>query len=129
MWDDVLQMRMNLKRQGVVEDTCCPCSALEPEDASYVLFSCTFVRLVWALSGLPVSSIPQHEGDGLEWLRTAHCGQDSQDFAYFLTVSWGLWLRCNQLVSEGNQLHAPELVAMARRTLNHQLGVFPIDPG
>ncbi|KAL0458068.1 UNVERIFIED_CONTAM: hypothetical protein Slati_0434000 [Sesamum latifolium] len=54
----------NLRRRGVGLDVCCSCCGGELEDLTYVLFQCTFSRLVWALTNLPWSIISEQGWNG-----------------------------------------------------------------
>ncbi|KAL0435056.1 UNVERIFIED_CONTAM: hypothetical protein Sradi_0213500 [Sesamum radiatum] len=70
----------NLRRKGIrLEDGCVTCSSTN-EDVLHVIRSCSFARLVWAVSGLPWSILADdggellfegHRPDGLGVLRLA----------------------------------------------------------
>ncbi|KAL0361466.1 UNVERIFIED_CONTAM: hypothetical protein Sradi_3831100 [Sesamum radiatum] len=80
----------NLQRRGIGKEDRCPCCLLELENLSHLLVSCTFFRLVWALSNLPSSLISLDAGKGMVWLQSVHRGLDAQDVALFLSICWGL---------------------------------------
>ncbi|KAL0446258.1 UNVERIFIED_CONTAM: putative mitochondrial protein [Sesamum latifolium] len=108
----------NLKDRGVCPDTQCPRCDNDQEDLFHVLFTCSFARLVWALTGLRNASLPQRSQDDSGWIREAFYAMDAHEFALFLTVCWSLWNQRNIFIFEGINTPAHEVVAMAK-------GLFP----
>ena len=47
-----LPLRVRLHKKGVVLDTCCGLCDMEVEDASHILFNCSFARSCWAAARL-----------------------------------------------------------------------------
>ena len=56
MWkilSEALPMTDNILSRGMKIDSRCQICGLEGESSNHVLFSCTWARKVWALSGIP----------------------------------------------------------------------------
>ncbi|KAL0451819.1 UNVERIFIED_CONTAM: hypothetical protein Slati_1160000 [Sesamum latifolium] len=119
----------NLSRRGIKGDENCVRCDGDVEDSSHVLFSCSFARLVWALSDLCMETIPKSALLGADWLRDAHSAMETLVFAMFLGTWWGLWYQCNQLIFQGKFIQAREVIAMAKRLLVASLFQMRIDPG
>ncbi|KAL0462633.1 UNVERIFIED_CONTAM: hypothetical protein Slati_0150900 [Sesamum latifolium] len=119
----------NLSRRGIKGDENCVRCEGDLEDLSHVLFSCSFARLVWALSDLRMVTIPKSALLGADWLRDAHSAMETPDFTMFLATCWGLWYQRNQLIFEGKFIQAHEVNSMAKRLLVASLFQTRIDPG
>ncbi|KAK4434864.1 hypothetical protein Salat_0649300 [Sesamum alatum] len=83
----------NLKRRRCLEEgKCIRCEELN-EDEQHVLLSCSFARIVWALSNIPWKVINSWEGGCEEWMRSIEKKLDKEQMAWQRTVFFRLLRR------------------------------------
>ncbi|KAL0412148.1 UNVERIFIED_CONTAM: hypothetical protein Slati_3804500 [Sesamum latifolium] len=87
----------------------------DDENTMHILVSCSFARLVWAVSRVVRNLVEPGFGDAENWLRGIHRRVDRSDFEFVALVCWNLWYNRNLHVFKGQGLQAIEVVEMARR--------------
>ncbi|KAL0405566.1 UNVERIFIED_CONTAM: hypothetical protein Slati_3870500 [Sesamum latifolium] len=124
---DALPITVRLRSRGVQLDEGCGCCGAESEDVLHVLFHCSFARLVWAISDLPLNSIVCSQTTPEAWLREVCRRLDRWDWDYFLTVCWSIWKARNWRLFEGRLLDAQEIIQQAQRVIGGVRAPFVID--
>ncbi|KAG8372762.1 hypothetical protein BUALT_Bualt12G0100500 [Buddleja alternifolia] len=104
----------NLRWRRVKADACCPYCGYREEDSQHTLLTCSFVRLVWALSDLPWHIILFWSSDAEQWFRHCHDKLDKESYCYFLTLCWLIWSNRNTSIMDKLSTSPDILVAKAR---------------
>ena len=109
MWkaiSNALAVNDCLAERGMKCDECCQVCGLETESVNHVLFSCTFSRQVWAISGFP--SPPGGFTDTSLFQNMKYLFSTIQDSSQVVEIVrvfpwtlWYLWKNRNSLLFEG----------------------------
>lgn len=86
-----------IRRRMLVDQICNVCKE-HVETEIHTFQDCPFARLVWALSGLPVTVYSQHFTDVWLWISNLKQVLTKDQMALFVCICWCLWYNRNKLV-------------------------------
>lgn len=135
MWkilSEALPMADNILSRGMKIDSRCQICGLEGESSNHVLFSCTWARKVWALSGIPhlrsifsCDSVYQNMDCVLKLMSDRSVSsQFTQSIPWLL---WLLWKNRNDFLFEGRMSTTSNLVEKSQKEAGDWLQVQMIE--
>lgn len=117
--NDWLLVAYNLTHTHLSKDSSCLRCQVGVETMNHLLFDCTFARLVWALSDIPVPlecEVSQSLHTNLFWLLkdilTSH-GEASDLVKLAPWILWWFWKNVNCLLYKGFEFDAQQLLQKA----------------
>ncbi|XP_019186482.1 PREDICTED: uncharacterized protein LOC109181185 [Ipomoea nil] len=93
---DILPTTNNLIIKRVEIDPACPMCDTSHENVMYTLTSCDYSRIVWNISGLPITNIIAATFP--EWIMGAMANLTEEQFATLVGVLYHLWSARNEAV-------------------------------
>ncbi|KAK9993929.1 hypothetical protein SO802_023632 [Lithocarpus litseifolius] len=122
---EAIPTKSNLKRRHILVDSQCERCRKEDETPLHALWSCSELKLVWALSqwnSRQITGVTNFK-ELLSWILN---NQGNPEL--FGMITWGIWNQRNQVYNHKPCCTSDQLVSQAKERLDEFLAVFPRVP-
>ncbi|XP_062080209.1 uncharacterized protein LOC133784961 [Humulus lupulus] len=112
---DCLPTKCNLQLKGVPVSDLCPFCNTCPESIPHVLLSCSFSQVCWNILGVQID--PDDPGVFVVQLAKILENTHAENLLHIPMLCWALWKSRNELIWNQKGAEAPDIVTLARVTL------------
>ncbi|GAU28666.1 hypothetical protein TSUD_159480 [Trifolium subterraneum] len=115
---NVVPVKSNLLKKGIVCDSICPRSNKSPETIDHTFISCDWARMVWFCSPITIMTTQIQPLTFSDWLRYMLTNSTKECMQIISTITYSIWLGRNNKVFHNKDTPASEAVERAMKTLS-----------
>lgn len=103
----------NMSKRKMHVNVLCSVCLEQSESIMHTFCHCQFARLTWATSGLPAALFYRNVANVWDWIVDIKQVTSADQFAHFVCICWSIWYHRNDLVHNGKNGDALELISFA----------------